>query len=102
MLARLITLQNTPEQYEAGLKLVRDDLLPWARESSGFRGAIGLIDYAGEKSLVLTLWADEEALLASADAAERLSSLAAEATGARRQPIESFEVSIFEVLPAER
>jgi hypothetical protein len=97
VLARLITLQHTPEQYEAGLKLVRDDLLPWARENSGFCGAIGLVDREGGKSLVLTLWADEETLLASAEAAERLSALAADASGARRQPLESFEVSIFDV-----
>ena len=102
MLARLITLQNTPEQYEAGLKLVRDDLLPWARENTGFCGAIGLVDRERGKSLVLTLWADEETLRASADAAERLSALAADATGARREPLESFEVSIFDVPgPAE-
>ena len=44
MLARLHTIDATPEQYEAGLRIVRDDLLPWARESSGFCGAIGLVD----------------------------------------------------------
>ena len=44
MLARLHTIDSTPEQYEAGLRIVRDDLLPWARESSGFCGAIGLVE----------------------------------------------------------
>jgi heme-degrading monooxygenase HmoA len=102
VLARLHTLETTPEEYEAGLRIVRDDLLPWARESTGFCGVIGLVDRESGKSLVLTLWADEDALAASADSADRLSALAADAAGARREPIASFEVSIFEVPgPAE-
>jgi len=38
MLARLHTIDATPEQYEAGLRIVKEDLLPWARESSGYCG----------------------------------------------------------------
>ena len=95
--ARLHTLETTPEQYEEGLQLVRDQLLPWARESSGFRGLIGLVDRAHGKALVLTLWADAEALALSADAADRLSALAAEASGAERRALESFEVSLLEL-----
>ena len=83
MLARLHTLDATPEQYEAGLRIVKDDLLPWARES---------------KALLLTLWSDEEARTASAQAADHLSSLAADATGARRESIDEFDVSIFDVV----
>jgi hypothetical protein len=39
--ARLHTLATTPEQYDVGLELVRDELLPWARESSGYCGLAG-------------------------------------------------------------
>jgi hypothetical protein len=92
------TLEATPEQLEAGLRIVSDDLLPWARESSGFRGAIGLIDRATGKALLLTLWADEEARENSADAADRLSAMAASASGARRDSIQNFDVSIFDVV----
>ena len=61
MLARLHTIDATPEQYEAGLRIVKEDLLPWARESSGYCGAIGLVDRDSGKALLLTLWADDEA-----------------------------------------
>lgn len=98
MLARLHTLEATPEQYEAGLRIVKDDLLPWARESSGFCGAIGLVDRDSGKALLLTLWTDEDARTNSAAAADRLSSLAANATGARKQSIDDFDVSIFDVV----
>ena len=97
MLARLHMLDVSPEEYEAGLRIVRDDLLPWSRESSGFCGAIGLVDREGGKAVLLTLWADEEARAESAAAAERLSALAADATGARRESIQNFEISIFDV-----
>jgi hypothetical protein len=95
--ARLHTLETTAEQYEEGLRLVRDELLPWARESSGFRGLIGLVDRTHGRALVLTLWADGEALERSAAAGDRLSALAAEVTGAKRLSLENFEVSLLEL-----
>jgi hypothetical protein len=36
--ARLHTIETTQEQFELGLQIVKDELLPWARESSGFCG----------------------------------------------------------------
>jgi hypothetical protein len=96
--ARLHTLETTPEQFEAGLGIVRDQLLPWVRESSGFVGLIGLVDRAQGKALVLTLWADVEALERSADAGDRLSALAADASGATRRSLETFEVTLLQLL----
>lgn len=95
--ARLHTLATTPEQYDVGLELVRDELLPWARESSGYRGLIGLVDRTSGKALVLTLWADAAALEDGAETGDRLSALAATASGATRRALESFEVSLFDV-----
>lgn len=98
MLARLHTLEATSEQYEAGFKIVKDDLLPWARESSGFCGAIGFVDRDSGKALLITLWSDEETRAASAEAADRLSRIAADASGSRRQSIENFELTLFDVI----
>lgn len=98
MYARLHTLKTTPEQYEQGLELVREQLLPWARDSTGFCGLIGLVDRAREMTLVLTLWADEAALERSAAAGDELSRLAAAATGATRRSLDDYEVSLFEVV----
>ena len=99
MFARLHTLETTPEEYERGLEIVRNELLPWARESTGFRGLIGLVDRNARKALVLTLWADAESLDASATAGDRLSLLAADASGADRRSLEDYEVSIFDLPP---
>ena len=98
MFARLHTIETTPGQYDEGLRIVRDELLPWARESTGFRGLIGLVDGERTKALVLTLWADGTTFDQSAEAGDRLSALAAEATGATRRALESFEVSLIELV----
>jgi hypothetical protein len=95
--ARIHTLETTPEQFERGLEVVREELLPWAAESTGFRGLIGLTDRERGRTLVVTLWADQDALDASAGPADRLSRLASEFSGATRRALESYEVTLFDV-----
>jgi hypothetical protein len=101
LFARLHRLGTTPEQYELGLAILRDEFLPWARDSSGFRGVIGLADEARETVLILSLWNDRESLDASAAAGERISSLASAGTGSTRRSLENLEVTLFELLPRD-
>jgi hypothetical protein len=100
MLARLHRLSTTPEQFETGLRMVQDDLLPWARESDGYCGAIGVVNRETGQAFLLTLWADEESRTKSADAAEKLSSIAALASGAELEAVENLDVSIVDLLPS--
>ena len=97
MFARVHVLQTTPEQHDQGLELVRDQLLPWLRDSSGYRGLIRLADRAGGKTLVITLWADQESLDASAEAGTRLTELTAANVGATRVSLEQYEATLFDV-----
>jgi hypothetical protein len=90
-------LGTTPEQHDRGLEIVRDELLPWLRDSTGFRGLIRLADRDAGKTLVITLWADEESLRASAEAGDRFSELTAATVGATRGATESFEAELFDV-----
>jgi hypothetical protein len=90
-------LKTTPEQYDQGLEIVRDQLLPWLRDSSGFRGLIRLSSRTEPKTLVITLWADEASLEESAAVGEQLSDLTAETVGASRLALEDYEVSLFDV-----
>jgi hypothetical protein len=99
--ARVHTIQSTREQHEAGLEIVRDEYLPWVRDSTGFRGLIGFLDAEHDQALVITLWADEAALEDSAEAGDKLSRLAARASGSSRRSLESYEVTLFEVLTEE-
>lgn len=98
MFARLHVLEaSSPEQIDRGLEIVRGQLLPWLRESTGYRGLIRLADPEAGKAIVITLWADEQALEASADAGSRLSDLTAEAVGLTRKSLEPYEVTLFDV-----
>lgn len=98
MFARIHTLETTPEQHARGLELMREQLLPWMRESSGFCGLISLASGSGGETLVISLWADEEALEASAEAGDRLGALASETSGSVRRSLENYEVSHFEIV----
>ena len=97
MFARVHTLEVTPEQDDRAREIVRDQILPWLRDSTGFRGLIRLAHRGGGKTLVVTLWADEATLHASAEAADRLGDLTAATTGATRLALEDYAVEFFDV-----
>ena len=97
MFARMHTLETTPEQHDQGLEIVRDQILPWLRNSTGFRGLIRLSAPRRGKSIVITLWADEDSLRASDDAGKRLSELAAATVGVTKRELDDFEVTLFDV-----
>jgi hypothetical protein len=96
----LHAVETTQEQHDLGLEIVRDQLLPWLRDSSGFRGLIRLWNPADAKTLVITLWADQESLRASAEVGSHLGELTAETVGTKRLALEDYEVSIFDVTDA--
>jgi heme-degrading monooxygenase HmoA len=91
------TLETTPEQHDQGLEIVREQLLPWLRDSTGFRGLVRLSDPARGKTIVITLWANEKALRASDKAGKRLSELTAATVGVSKRELEEFEVTLFDV-----
>jgi len=97
--ARVHVLQTTPEQHDQGLEIVRDQLLPHLQNTSGFRGLVRLDNREAGKTLVITLWADEQALADSSEAAERFSELAAETSGATRLALERYEATLFDLAP---
>jgi heme-degrading monooxygenase HmoA len=93
--ARVHTLETTPDGHDRGLELLLE-VMPWLRESTGFRGIFRLADPDRTKAITITLWADEEAMLESAEAAQGLGALAAEASGSKRIALEDYEVTFFE------
>ena len=101
MFARVHTLETGPEEYERGYQMVRDVLLPWARESTGFCGLIGLVDEDRKEALVITQWTDEKSSEASPSAGDIIGDLSATASGATRASLKSYAISIFDV-PGQR
>jgi len=97
MYARVHTLETTPESHDEGVRIIRDQLLPWTREATGFRGLIGLADSGRTTALVITFWADEESFRASEEAGSEFSELTASLTGANRRSLDDYEVTLFEL-----
>ena len=95
MFARVHTLETTPEGHDRGLEIVRD-ILPWLRESTGFRGLLRLAAPDRSKTIVITFWADEAAMAKSAETGRELGALAAEVSGERRVALEGYEVTFFD------
>ena len=97
MFARVHVLETTPEQSDQGLEIVREQLLPWLRDASGYRGLIRLLDREKGETLVISLWSDEEALEASTEAGDRFAELTSLATGATRVAFDRYEATLFDI-----
>jgi hypothetical protein len=89
------TLATTVEGHDRGLELVHE-ILPWLRESTGFRGLLRLATPDRSKTVVITLWVDEAAMLDTAETARALGALVAETAGSKRIALEDFEVTLFD------
>ena len=94
MFARVSTFQGPPEAAEDGIRAVREQVLPAARNMPGFRGLLALIDRSTGKSLGVTLWATEEDMRASEAAADRLRSSSAQSGGGQVVSVERYEVAV--------
>ena len=99
MFARVHTLETTPEQDDQGLRVVTEEILPWLRDSTGFRGLIRLASRATGQVLTVSLWATEESLRNSAEAARQISELSAAGVGATLLAVTEYEVTMFDVQP---
>jgi heme-degrading monooxygenase HmoA len=95
--ARVHTLETTSDQHDQGLAAVIEEILPWLRESTGFRGLIRLANAETGKVMAITLWATEQDLNDSAEAAKRLTELTATGVGATWISVENYEVSLFDL-----
>jgi heme-degrading monooxygenase HmoA len=95
--ARMHTLETTPDGHDRGLELY-DEILPWLRDSTGYRGMVRLSTPDRSKTVVITLWVDEAAMLESAAAGRSLGELTAEASGSKRLALEDYEVTFVDLM----
>lgn len=97
MHARVTIAEGDPARADDAAQVIREQVLPGVRELDGFRGAIGLSDRETGKSITVTLWESQQAMLASEQAANRLRSDVMEALGASKPTVERYEVVLWEV-----
>jgi heme-degrading monooxygenase HmoA len=97
---RMSTLQGSPnqsgEEIEQLLKVMRENVIPAARQMDGYKGIVTMGDRSSGKGVSLTFWESEEAMRASEEAANQLRQQAAGELDEEIAGVERFEVFINE------
>src|SRR5712691_9674448 len=97
MHARVTKFEGPPDQLEAGIKMIKETVIPSAKKLTGFKGGYWLVDRASGKGFGVTLFESEAALKASEDAAAQIRSQAQSVT--KITGVERYEV-VAQVEPA--
>ncbi len=101
MFARVTTFEGSAEQIEEGVAIFREQVIPWFRDATGFRGWIVLLDRENGRSMGLTFWATREAALDTDASGGVLRDKVAETIGTPMQTLEVYEVTAVESLALE-
>jgi heme-degrading monooxygenase HmoA len=93
MYARISTYESGyPEDYDAGLASLREEVMTQIQGMPGYRGALSLIERSTGQSVSITFWDDEDALAATRQGAERIRESAAATSGSRVLSTVEYEV----------
>jgi len=98
--ARVSSLEGPPDKIDEGIRFIKEQILPEARELIGWRGVIALVDRAAGRTKTITLWDSDRSLRASEERANQLRSEAAEAMGETVTGVDRYVVALHEVLAA--
>jgi hypothetical protein len=96
MYARVNTFEGSADRIDDGIRDIQDRIVPWARETDGCKGAIALVDRESGKTIGITLWESQEAMLSSENEAAGLRAGSAEVFGGTPK-VERYEVVLWEV-----
>ena len=98
MFARVTKFEGSPEQMAEGVRVWREDVMPWLRDATGFRGWVALLDRENEKGLGISFWETEEAMADSASSGASLRDEVATSVGTPMTGTEFYEVVVIEGL----
>jgi len=97
MYARVTIAQIQPGKMDEGIQIVRDSVLPAAKQQQGFKGGLILTDQSASKTIAITLWETEADLKAGEASGYYQAQMAKVASLLAAQPVrEAYEVSIQE------
>jgi hypothetical protein len=99
--ARVSTWRGSDEQIERGLAIYREDLLPWLRDATGFRGSAILHDRETERALGITFWDTREAAADPDSSGLTLREEIGAAVGALLEGNDIYEVALTEQIGLE-
>jgi hypothetical protein len=94
--ARVVHFAGPGDDLERGIAAYREQVLPFVRDATGFRGQTVLFDRAAGTAMGITLWATEEDMRHYESLGDRFRALLAETWGTPVTAVESYEVAVFE------
>lgn len=83
MYARIGTWQGTPDELDRWIARAREHVKPSVQQDAGLAAAYWLVDRAGGRGLIVTIWESETAMQASEQARVQRQSATSAATNAR-------------------
>jgi hypothetical protein len=92
MHARVTSAQLKPDQVDAFVNMIRDQVIPRAQNLPGFKGGYWLVDRSTGKGYGITLFESKEALDASEAQADRIREEASRGAGLAVPSFERYEV----------
>lgn len=97
MYARHVTVTGSADKLEAGIKSVREDVIPVLKGCSGFRGQLLLVDRDKGRAIGISLWDSEEDMLASEAKVAAARQQTADHVDATSAPeVHMFEMPVYE------
>ena len=98
MHARASMIEGSRDRLEDGIARLEHDTFEELQHIDGFSGILGLVDRETSRTLVVTLWESEAAMLESEATANTLRRAAADELGTRREPkVDRYECVLCEV-----
>ncbi len=95
MFARMVTLQGKPDKVDAGIRYMKEQVVPTIGKMAGSKGAYTLVDRKSGKFVVVALWETEKNLQDSFPTTASLRTNAAKAVeAASPATVEHFEVAL--------
>ena len=92
MFARVSTIQASADRVDEAARLIQEQVIPAMQQQRGYKGGYWMVNRRTGKALTVALWESDEAMRASAAAAEQSRSQATQAVGATIQSVEEYEV----------
>jgi len=91
--ARSTTIRAHPESLDAGVALIRDEIMPEVLDLEGCAGMSMLVDRMTGYCIITTAWQSEEAMNATAQRVQPLRARVADVLGGRPQ-VDAWEIAV--------
>jgi hypothetical protein len=102
LIARVTTFEGDPERMVEGVRIYREQVVPWLRDSTGFRGVIILVDRESDRGMGISFWTTMETATDADASGAMLRDEVAASVGTTMTGEEFLEVVTAEALTLDR